>query len=269
MADWGVRRMVGGMRPVASKAGHYGMLRKAMRAVAPVVGTAIIFSFFINLLLFVSPLYMLQIYDRVLGTRNLVTLAGITIIAAFLLLVWAGLEMLRSRLLVRAGMLFDEEMAAPMFRAVHRGTLREPSPLKSQYLRDVDVIREFFTGAGLIAFCDLPWFPVFVIVAFILHPWFGYIAIAGGFVTLLLALLNETMTRRTLQEASKASMLATQKAQATFRNAEVVHAMGMLEALVERWGLHHRKALNCRRAQVTMPARSSPSPSSSASCFRR
>ena len=168
--------MVGGMRPSASKAGHYGMLRKAMRAVAPVFATAIIFSFFINLLLFVSPLYMLQIYDRVLGTRNLVTLAGITIIAAFLLLVWAGLEMLRSRLLVRAGMLFDEEMAAPMFRTVHRGTLREPSSLKSQYLRDVDVIREFFTGAGLIAFCDLPWFPVFVIVAFILHPWFGYIA---------------------------------------------------------------------------------------------
>jgi ATP-binding cassette, subfamily C, bacterial len=235
--------MVGGIRPAASKAGHYGMLRKAMRAVAPVFATAIIFSFFINLLLFVSPLYMLQIYDRVLGTRNLVTLAGITIIAAFLLLVWAGLEMLRSRLLVRAGMLFDEEMAAPMFRTVHRGTLREPSSLKSQYLRDVDVIREFFTGPGLIAFCDLPWFPVFVIVAFILHPWFGYIAIAGGFVTLLLALLNETMTRRTLQEASKASMLATQKAQATFRNAEVVHAMGMLEALVERWGLHHRKAL--------------------------
>src|SRR5579871_1277582 len=231
------------MRPAELKAGHGGMLRSAMRAVAPVVGTAIIFSFFINLLLFVSPLYMLQIYDRVLGTRNLVTLAGITVIAAFLLLVWAGLEMLRSRLLVRAGMLFDEEMAAPMFRTVHRGALREPSSLKLQYLRDVDVIREFFTGPGLIAFCDLPWFPVFVIVAFVLHPWFGYIAIAGGFVTLMLALLNEATTRRTLQEASKASMLANHKAMATFRNAEVVQAMGMLEALAERWGFHHRTAL--------------------------
>jgi ATP-binding cassette subfamily C protein len=225
------------------KLGHNAMLRKAMRAIAPVFATAIVFSFFINLLLFVSPLYMLQIYDRVLGARNLVTLAGITIIAAFLLLVWAGLEMLRSRLLVRAGMLFDEAMAAPMFRTVHRGLLREPSSINSQYLRDVDVVREFFTGPGLIAFCDLPWFPVFVFAAFLLHPWFGYIAVGGGAITLMLAVLNEATTRATLYEASRASMLATQQAQATFRNAEVVQAMGMLDALTGRWGALHGEVL--------------------------
>src|ERR1700679_1138223 len=99
-------------------------LRNGIRAIAPAFATAIVFSFFLNLLMFVSPLYMLQVYDRVLGTRNLTTLAGITIIAAILLLVWAGLETLRSRLLVRAGMLFDERFAAPMFKVVHRGILR-------------------------------------------------------------------------------------------------------------------------------------------------
>ena len=78
---------------------NYDSLNKAIRAVAPAVATATVFSFFLNLLLFVSPLYMLQIYDRVLGTRNLVTLGGITIIAAILLMVWAALETLRSRLL--------------------------------------------------------------------------------------------------------------------------------------------------------------------------
>ena len=218
-------------------------LRNGIRAIAPPFVTAVVFSFFINLLLFVPALYMLQIYDRVLGTRNLVTLAGITVIAAFLLMVWATLETLRSRLLVRAGLLFDESFAAPMFRMVHSGLLRQPNMFNQQYLRDVDVIREFLTGAGLIAFCDLPWFPVYVVVSYILHPMFGYIAVEGGVVTLLLALLNEIMTRKKLLEASKANIAAANNAQAAFRNAEVVQAMGMLEALVERWGKHHREVL--------------------------
>jgi len=134
---------------------NYDLLNKGIRAVAPAFVTGIVLSFFLNMLLFVGPLYILQIYGRVLCTRNIVTLAGITVIAAILLMVWAALETLRSRLLVRAGMLFDERLAAPMFRVVHRGILRRPDTINPQYLRDVDVIREFFTGAGLIAFCDL------------------------------------------------------------------------------------------------------------------
>ncbi len=214
-------------------------LRKGLRAIAPAFATAIVFSFFLNLLMFVSPLYMLQIYDRVLGTRNLATLVGLTVIAAALLMVWAGLETLRSRLLVRAGLLFDERFAAPMFKIVHQGILLQPDAINQQHLRDVDTIREFLTGSGLIAFCDAPWFPVFILAAFVLHPWFGVIAIIGGVVTLGLALLNEISTRKTLLAASKASMAAGQSAQSTFRNTEVVQAMGMVDALVGRWSHHH------------------------------
>jgi ATP-binding cassette, subfamily C, bacterial len=231
------------MRAAKAKPAENDALRKGIRAITPAFATAVIFSFFLNLLLFVSPLYMLQIYDRVLGTRNLVTLVGITIIAAILLMVWAALETLRSRLLVRAGMLFDERFAAPMFRVVHRGLLRQPGAFSGQYLRDIDVIREFFTGAGLIAFCDLPWFPVYVGVAYIMHPWFAGLAVVGGIVTLVLALLNEVMTRRTLLAASKANMTAGNSAGAAFRNIEVVHAMGMLEAMVGRWHRHHYEVL--------------------------
>jgi ATP-binding cassette subfamily C protein len=231
------------MRAAKTKLAENEALRTGIRAITPAFATAVIFSFFLNLLLFVSPLYMLQIYDRVLGTRNLVTLGGITIIAAILLMVWAALETLRSRLLVRAGMLFDERFAAPMFRVVHRGLLRQPGAFSGQYLRDIDVIREFFTGAGLIAFCDLPWFPVYVGVAYLMHPWFAGLAIVGGIVTLFLALLNEVMTRKTLLAASKANMTAGNSAGAAFRNIEVVHAMGMLEAMVGRWDRHHREVL--------------------------
>jgi ATP-binding cassette, subfamily C, bacterial len=218
-------------------------LRKGIRAIAPAFATAIVFSFFLNLLMFVSPLYMLQIYDRVLGTRNLATLAALTVIAGALLMVWAGLETLRSRLLVQAGMMFDERFAVPMFKVVHQGILRQPGLINQQYLRDVDVIREFLTGSGLIAFCDAPWFPVFIAASFLLHPYFGVIAIIGGIVTLGLALLNDFATRSTLLEASKSSMNAGQNAQATFRNSEVVQAMGMLDALVGRWGVHHSAVL--------------------------
>jgi ATP-binding cassette subfamily C protein len=132
------------------------ILQEGFRATMPAFGTAMIFSFFTNLLVFVSPLYMLQIYDRVITSRNETTLYGITIIAAYLLLVYAVLEMLRSRVLVRAGILFDEKIAEPIFNAVHRGNLKQPQGGHAQALRDVDSVREFLTGAGLIALCDVP-----------------------------------------------------------------------------------------------------------------
>ena len=158
-----------------------------------------IFSFFINLLMFVSPLYMLQIYDRVVGSRSETTLIALTILAGVLLLVYALLEWLRSRILVRAGLLFDEKIAGPVFEAIHRGNVRMPNGGHVQCLRDVDVLREFLTGPGLIALCDAPWFPIFVAACFLLHPWFGLIALVGSIVTLGLTMLNEVMTKKTLQ----------------------------------------------------------------------
>ena len=98
-------------------------LAGGLRALRPVLATAVIFGLFINLLLFISPLYMLQIYDRVIPSRNVTTLVGITLIAAFGLAVYAILEMVRSRLLVRGGVIFDQKIANPIFDAAHRGML--------------------------------------------------------------------------------------------------------------------------------------------------
>ncbi len=219
------------------------LLIAGIRATAPVFGTAMVFSFFINLLLFTGPLYMLQIYDRVITSRNETTLLVLTVIAAFCIVIYAILEMLRSRILVRAGMLFDEKVGGAVFNAVHRGNLRHPGGGHVQCLRDIDTIREFLTGSGLITLCDAPWFPVFVFASFLLHPWFGYLALAGTFVTLSLTLLNELATRKGLESASRASMAANQNAQAMFRNTEAIHAMGMLGALRQMWSKHHNAAL--------------------------
>jgi ATP-binding cassette subfamily C protein len=223
--------------------GELSVLKEGIKATRPVFVTAIIFSFFINLLMFVSPLYMLQVYDRVLGSRNETTLIGITVIAAFALVVYALLEMLRSRILVRAGILFDQKIASPIFAAVHRGNLRNPEGGHGVALRDVDMVREFLTGSGLLAFCDAPWTPVFLLACFILHPWFGWMAIVGGLIIFGLTLLNEVATKRELAAAGMASNAAGQYAQATLRNTEVLQAMGMLGALRRLWGHRHAEVL--------------------------
>jgi len=219
-------------------------LTAGLRATGAIFATAVVFSFFINLLMFVSPLYMLQIYDRVITSRSEMTLIAITIVAGVLILVYALLEMLRSRLLVRAGILFDSRIADPIFEAIHRGFLKQNGASSVQCLRDIDTLREFLTGASLLAFCDIPWTPIFIIGAFLLHPWFGVLALVGSITTLSLTLLNELMTAKHLSAAGMANVTANQSAQATFRNFEVLQAMGMLAPLRDQWGERHRAVIS-------------------------
>jgi ATP-binding cassette, subfamily C, bacterial len=216
-------------------------LAMGLRTIRPTIITAVVFSLFINILMFVSPLYMLQIYDRVLSSRSQTTLIAITVIAGLMLLVYAVLESLRTHILVRAGLLFDQVIASAAFNAIHRGLLKRPGTNLVQGLRDVDSLREFLTGSGLLAFCDAPWFPVFVFASFLLHPWFGWIAIVGSVVIWTLTLINEVITKKELNEASSASIEAGQRANTTFRNVEVLQAMGMLGALRTLWlGMHQK-----------------------------
>ena len=220
-----------------------GRLEEGVKLTIPIFLTAIIFSFFINLLMFVSPLYMLQIYDRVVTSRSETTLVALTILAGMLLFVYAILEWLRSRILVRAGLAFDEKIAGPVFESIHRGNVLMPSGGYVQCLRDIDILREFLTGAGLIALCDAPWFPIFVLACFMLHPWFGVIALVGSMASLGLTLLNEMATKKDLNAATVANARASQSASAVFRNTEVLQAMGMVDALKQIWLGQHETVL--------------------------
>lgn len=219
------------------------VLKDGLRAIRPVLVTVFVFAFFTNLLLFAGPLYMLQVYDRVLSSRNEATLLGITGIAAFALAVYAVLEMLRSRLLVRGGMIFDRKVAGPVFEIVHRAALLKPRAGHETVLRDVDVLREFLTGGAILALCDLPWASLFLIACFILHPWFGWMALLGGGTLLGLTLLTDLTTRRPLDVASQAAREAGEQARATMRGGEVLRAMGMLGALRSRWRRRHDEAI--------------------------
>lgn len=211
-------------------------LNTAIRAVWPAIMVAVFFSMFINILALVSPIYMLQVYDRVLTSRNELTLLFITLIAIFLFVVYAALEMLRTQVLVRGGSKFDTVLSAPTFRSVLDSTLLRRGG-DAQAFRDMDGVREFITGAGLIAFCDAPWIPVFVAVSFILHPYFGILAVASGIIILGLAVANDYTTRAPIQKATMASISAQNDVSATLRNSEVMRAMGMWRGLQARWQL--------------------------------
>jgi ATP-binding cassette subfamily C protein len=203
----------------------------------------VVFSFFTNILMFVGPLYMLQVYDRVLSSRNEMTLVMITVIAVTLLVSYALLEFARSRLLVRAGMQFDEVLANPVFHRVVQQQTAQPGGNAQIALHDVDRVREFMTGQGILAFFDAPWVPLFLALCFMFHPWLGLVATVGAILIFILALANEFSTRSHLQEASKASQGANHFVNATMQNAEVIRALGMEKQLTNRWRNQHEEML--------------------------
>lgn len=225
----------------AAKNNELTAIEKAMRTARPAFGFAIAIGFFINILALVAPMYMMQVYDRVIMSRNMTTLLMLTIVAGALLISYALLEASRSRTLVRAGALFDLQASDRVFHAIQRSS--ESRSGSAQGLRDLDRVREFLTGNGLIALCDAPWVPIFILGCFMLHPWYGMVATAGAVVIFVLAVLNNFLTRHQLQEGSRAMMGANNYASATFRNAEVTRAMGMHEPLRTRWKSRHEEAI--------------------------
>lgn len=216
--------------PLESAYAHY---RPALRA-------TIVFSIFANLLQFVGPIYMLQIYDRVLVGRNEMTLVFITLLAAFWMGVYALLDWVRARALVRAGVRFDEALSAPLFRSTLKHAFKHRGNDAPQMLRDMDSIREFWTGSGLLTLCDVPFSPVFVAVCFLLHPDLGIVALAGVLVLLVCALANELLTRNSQKTAQRVGETATAYALSTFRNAEAVQALGMQTSIFDRWSHMHQ-----------------------------
>lgn len=208
-----------------------------------ILGTTFVFSFFINLLMFIGPLYMLQVYDRVLQSRNETTLVMLTLIACAMLVVYGILEYVRSRMLVRAGMQFDELLASPLFNRVLKGTLANPGQNTQYALSDIDKLREFLTGNGLLALLDAPWVPIFLVVCFIFDPLLGYVATGGAVMIFVLALANEILTHNALRDAGIASQTASHFASSSLQNAEVIRALGMEGALRDRWNDRHRDML--------------------------
>jgi PrtD family type I secretion system ABC transporter len=214
-----------------------GKMRKAFIGVGG-------FSLFVNLAMLIGPLYMLQVYDRVLGSQSRDTLIMLTILAVGLLSLSAVVESARSRLLVRAGANLDAALSGPLFAAGLRGRLMGTETSASQPLRDLDTLRSFLTGAGILALFDAPWTPIYLTVIFIMHPALGAVALIGAVIIVALALQSEWSTRTPLKRAGVASRTSNDFVDAFARNAEAIRAMGMLERLRTRWLAHHDEGIS-------------------------
>ena len=219
-------------------------LNKALDACKPVLGSVVIFSLFINLLMLVGPMYMLQIYDRVLASRSTETLLMLSLVVLLLLIIYGILESIRSRVLVRTGVKFNNELAPTLFDAVFKNAIRVSGGAQSQALRDMDTVREVMSGSGILAFCDSPWVPLFLAGIFLIHPWLGFVALGGAIAIFILAVANELLTGRKLREGGVQSILATSYATSSLKNAEVAQAMGMTSAIKQRWTDRHGDMLS-------------------------
>ena len=201
------------------------------------------FSMFVNLLMLVPPMYMLQVYDRVLSTQSLDTLIMLTLVVVFLFLVMGGLELVRSRMLVRIGNRLDTTINQRLYSAMFRRSLVAQGSQSAQPLNDLTSLRQFLTGNGLFAFFDAPWVPIYLGILFIFHPWLGVFATCAGIILFALAVANEKSTKNLLAEANSEQIQAQNLANSNLRNSEVLHAMGMLPGIMGRWSKRHHEFL--------------------------
>jgi ATP-binding cassette, subfamily C, bacterial exporter for protease/lipase len=212
--------------------GELGAAIYRFRGVLYAVGA---FSFAVNVLLLTPSLYMLQVYDRVLTSRNSLTLLMLTLVLVGLLLLEASLEFVRSRVLVKASIALDLDLSPRIFDASFARYMEQGGGSPAQALGDFNSIRQFLTSQGLFAFFDAPWTPIYLAVIFLLSPWLGLFALVGALILLTMAYLTERYTSPLLADAGQAAMSANAYAASNMRNAEAVEAMGMLRQVRERW----------------------------------
>ena len=201
-----------------------------------------VLSFFLNLTLLALPIYMLQLYGRVLTSRSQSTLAMLSVAALFVLLVMGLLEFVRARILVRIGEWFDHSLRRWL---VHISMVEGRD---SQAVRDLDEFRTFLSGPGLMALMDAPWTPVFLFAIFVLHPWLGALATLGGVLLAVLAVVNEVMTRGLIVESNRHAAAAHRFSELAARNAEVIAAMAMSAPLIKRWEVDRAAAITLQTA---------------------
>lgn len=209
----------------------------ALAACRPALAAAGGLSLAINVLMFAGPLYMISVYDRVLASRHSGTLIALSLLTLAAFLLYGVLEWLRGRILIRSGALFDEALSAPLARRLFgtAGTRSEATGL--QALRDLDVMREFLTGSAPVVFCDAPWTPLFVLLAWLLHPVLGLAALAGIAGLFLVALVTDRMTRPLIAAASRPAAEAAGVASAALAGRELIAAHGMAGRFASRWAV--------------------------------
>ena len=203
-----------------------------------------VFSCLVNLLMLTGPLFMLQVYDRVLASGSVPTLVALIIIVAVLYAYYGFLEFLRARLMVRLGRRVEETLRGRVFDAVTSHALRRTPGVGSQPLNDLATIRQYLSGQGPFAFFDMPWMPFYLAIIFLMHWMLGVASLAAAITIFALAIWSEHATRGPLQEATKSTVKAAIMTDEGRRNAEALYSLGMAGTMRRRWMEVHQTALD-------------------------
>jgi PrtD family type I secretion system ABC transporter len=210
-------------------------IQKALRACRGTALAIVFFSFGINVLTLVSPIYMMQVFDHVLSSRSTDTLVMLSVIATAALLVLAMLDGIRGQVLARIGTWLDDRLGPSVLAGALQTALKTDGTRAAQSMRDLVAVRSFLTGPAITPLLDAPWAPLFVFSLFLLHPMLGLVGVVGAVILFSLAILNEVLTKAPLGRANLASAKTHFRTEAALRNAEVIRAMGMFDGIVRLW----------------------------------
>lgn len=200
-------------------------------------------GFVVNLLLLTSPIYMLQLYDRVLTSRSMETLLALSVIALFLLLGYGLLEVMRAKVMIDMSTQLDNSLNETLFDSLFRESVLHHSP-GGQPIRDLEIVRSMVSGRTLLTLFDLPWTPLFIALIFVMHPLLGTVALLGAIVTVVLAIFSERLSRPLVKEASQQQIKAAHFVESCLRNVNAIHAMGMTPNIRKRWLVNYLKSVD-------------------------
>lgn len=206
-----------------------------------------VFSVFVNLLMLTGPIYMLQVYDRVLASRSEATLVALTVLMTALFLFMGLLEFIRGRVLARAGARFQTLLDTRVFTAVLRRSVAPADRARPNVAaRDLDAVRQLLAGPAPFAVFDMPWTPIFLAAVFLFHPILGWVAVGGGLVLIALTILNQVRSAKPSAQSQMAGNEAENLGEALRQNAEAVQGLGMRGNGLGRWSLLRQNALDAQ-----------------------
>lgn len=219
-----------------------GELHEAIAASRRAFVATGVFSLVINILMLTGPIFMLQVYDRVLTSGSYATLVVLSIMTAVLYGIIGILELVRTRVVARIGAEVDQRIGDRVFEAsLRRSVHGQGTSLPA--LRELDTLRQFLASQGPITFFDIPWTPVYLLVIFLMHWTLGIAATLGAAALFAVAWIGERRSRTPIGAAGKSAFRSIELAETGQRNAEAITAMGMLEAYRARWRLSNREAV--------------------------
>lgn len=218
-------------------------LKEALLAQKGFFKCALFFAFFTNLFVMAPTYYMLEVYDRVVNSRSVLTLAMLTLLVVGVYLLMEILEWVRAEILQHASVSFDKRMGARLFNTMFEANLRRIPGATSQVMMDFRTVRDFISSPAILAMMDIPLSLLYIIVVFLINPVMGYFSLAGAVIQIAIAYMNERSTQPPLTAANRSAIDAQNYASNALRNTQVIEAMGMLSNIHARWLTKQRDLL--------------------------